>query len=113
MHDGAFTTLADAIRHHLDAAASLLAYDPANQDLPADLAGPIAPTGPLLAALDPRLRTPIELTRAEFRDLLAFVRDALLDPLRDPDKLRRFVPGHLPSGNPTLTFQFNHPRRDR
>jgi cytochrome c peroxidase len=25
MHDGAFTTLAEAIRHHLDAAASLLA----------------------------------------------------------------------------------------
>jgi cytochrome c peroxidase len=112
MHDGAFTTLAEAIRHHLDAAGSLLAYDPANQDLPPDLAGPIAPTGPLLAALDPRLRRPIELTPAEFHDLLAFVRDALLDPRADPDKLRRFVPGHLPSGNPTLTFQFNHPRRE-
>ena len=113
MHDGAFTTLAEAIRHHLDAAASLLAYNPASQDLPPDLAGPIAPTVPLLAALDPRLRTPIELTPAEFHDLLAFVRDALLDHRADPDKLRRFVPGHLPSGNPTLTFQFNHARRDR
>jgi hypothetical protein len=107
MHDGAFTTLAEAIRHHLDASASLLAYNPASQDLPPDLAGPIGPTVPLIAALDPRLRTPIELTPAEFDDLLAFVRDALLDHRADPDKLRRFVPGHLPSGNPTLTFQFN------
>jgi cytochrome c peroxidase len=107
MHDGAFKMLAETIRHHLDAAASLRAYDPANEDLPPDLAGPIAPTGPLLAALDPRLRRPIELTPAEFHDLLAFVRDALLDPRADPDKLRRFVPGRLPSRNPTLTFQLS------
>ena len=35
-HDGAFTTLAAAIRHHLHVVASLQAYDPKAQGLPAD-----------------------------------------------------------------------------
>jgi cytochrome c peroxidase len=104
MHDGAFTTLAAAIRHHLDPRASLLAYDPAAQGLPADLAGPIGPTEPLLAALDPRLATPA-LTAAELDDLVAFVRDALLDPRARPESLARLVPDEVPSGRPTLTFE--------
>jgi cytochrome c peroxidase len=104
MHDGAFTTLAAAIRHHLDPRASLLAYDPAAQGLPADLAGPIGPTEPLLAALDPRLATPA-LTAAELDDLVAFVRDALLDPRARPESLARLVPDEVPSARPTLTFE--------
>src|SRR5207248_2198063 len=68
MHDGAFTTLAAAIRHHLDAVASLQAYDPKAQGLPADLAGPTGPTAPLVAALDPRLATPTQLTPAPNAD---------------------------------------------
>jgi cytochrome c peroxidase len=111
MHDGAFTTLAAAIRHHLDAVASLQAYDPKAQSLPADLAGPIGPTAPLVAALDPRLATPIELTLAEFDDLLVFVRDALLDPRATPAKLRKLVPRELPSGRPVLFFEFDRARR--
>jgi cytochrome c peroxidase len=111
MHDGAFTTLAAAIRHHLDAVASLQAYDPKAQSLPADLAGPIGPTAPLVAALDPRLATPIELTLAEFDDLLAFVRDALLDPRAKPAKLRRLLPREVPSGRPVLSFEFDRARR--
>jgi hypothetical protein len=70
MHDGAFTSPTPAIRHHLNAEASLLAYDPATHDLPSDLAGPIGPTAPLLAALDPRLTRPIRLTPAEFDNLM-------------------------------------------
>jgi cytochrome c peroxidase len=109
MHDGAFTTLAAAIRHHLDAVGSLLSYDPAAQRLPADLTGPIGPTAPLVAALDPRLRTPIVLSAQELDDLLAFVGEALLDPGATPESLRKLVPRDVPSGRPVLTFEF--PRR--
>jgi cytochrome c peroxidase len=111
MHDGAFTTLAAAIRHHLDAVASLQAYDPKAQGLPADLAGPIGPTAPLVTVLDPRLATPIELTPAAFDDLLAFVRDALLDPRATPEKLRKLVPRKVPSGRPVFLFEFDRARR--
>jgi cytochrome c peroxidase len=107
MHDGAFTTLASAIRHHLKAAASLRAYDPSLQGLPADLIGPVGPRAPLAAALDPRLATPIALTRSEFADLLAFVRDALLDPRATPENLRRLVPIDVPSGRPVFSFEFD------
>jgi cytochrome c peroxidase len=106
MHDGAFTTLAGAIRHHLNAAASLRSYDPVSQGLPADLAGPIGPTAPLLEALDPLLRRPIDLTPAEFDDLVAFVRDGLLDPRATPARLRSLVPGAVPSGAAPLRFEF-------
>jgi cytochrome c peroxidase len=107
MHDGAFTSLAAAIGHHLDAVASLRAYDPAVQGLPADLTGSIGPTAPLLAALDSRLTRPIVLKPSEFADLLAFVRDALLDPRATPENLRRLVPKDVPSGRAVLSFEFN------
>jgi cytochrome c peroxidase len=106
MHDGAFTSLAAAIRHHLDPAASLLAYNPVVQGLPADLSSPISPTLPLLLQLDPRLKSPPSLTRAEFRDLLTFVRDGLLDPRAKPAHLRQLVPESLPSGRSPLRFEF-------
>jgi cytochrome c peroxidase len=111
MHDGAFTTLADAIRHHLDATASLRAYDPATQGLPADLIGPTGPTAPLLAALDPLLAKPVDLTPSDVDDLVAFVRDGLLDRRATPANLRKLVPEALPSGRPTLTFQFSNGSR--
>jgi cytochrome c peroxidase len=106
MHDGAFTTLAAAIRHHLNAAASLKAYDPASQGLPADLVGAIGPTAPLLAALDPLLAKPLDLTPSEVDDLVTFVRDALLDRRATPESLRKLVPDVLPSGRPPLSFEF-------
>ncbi|TML29620.1 MAG: hypothetical protein E6G26_03040 [Actinobacteria bacterium] len=106
MHDGAFTSLAGAIRHHLDPFASLLAYNPVAQGLPSDLSGPISPTLPLLLQLDPRIASPPSLTRSEFRDLLAFVRDGLLDPRAKPGYLRQLVPESLPSGRPPLRFEF-------
>jgi cytochrome c peroxidase len=108
MHDGAFTSLRAAIRHHLDVAASVLAYDPAAQGLPKDLKGPLGPTEPLLSALDPLLRRPISLSPAEFDDLVAFAGDGLLDPRALPQRLRTLVPRTLPSGRAPLTFEFSH-----
>jgi cytochrome c peroxidase len=110
MHDGAFTSLTAAIRHHLDARASLLDYDPDAQHLPPDLSGAVGPRAPLLAALDPSLATPIMLTSSELDDLVAFVRDALLDERAAAANLRKLVPAEVPSGRPTLSFEFGETR---
>ena len=106
MHNGAFTRLDDAIRHHLNVTDSALHYTPASQNLPADLSGPLGPMAPVLARLDPALSTPIVLTESQFDQLLAFVRDGLLDPRATPDSLRRLIPHSVPSGRPVLVFEF-------
>jgi cytochrome c peroxidase len=110
MHDGAFTSLRRAIRHHLDVRDSLLSYDPAAQGLPLDLAGPIGPVEPLLEVLDPLVARRVELTRSEFDDLVAFVAQGLLDPRAEPARLQALVPRRLPSGRPPLTFEFGAAR---
>jgi cytochrome c peroxidase len=106
MHNGAFTSLEDAIRHHLNVMDSALHYTPASQNLPADLSGPPGPMAPVLDRLDPALSTPIILTESQFEQLLAFVRDGLLDPRATPDRLRRLVPHTVPSGRPVMVFEF-------
>jgi cytochrome c peroxidase len=111
MHDGAFTSLTAAIRHHLNARASLRGYDPVAQGLPPDLAGPLGPRAPLLDALDPLIASPIVLTDSQFDDLVAFVRDGPLDPRATPARLRKLVPAHIPSGDPPLTFEFDRMQR--
>jgi cytochrome c peroxidase len=106
MHNGAFTKLEDAIRHHLDVTASVQRYSAIVQQLDPDLSGPTGSMEPVLARLDPLLRTPITLTNEEFRQLVAFVRNGLLDPDATPERLRHFVPREVPSGRPLLHFQF-------
>jgi cytochrome c peroxidase len=106
MHNGAFTHLDDAIRHHLNVMDSALHYTPASQHLPADLSGPQGPMTPVLVRLDPALSTPIVLTASQFDQLVAFVRDGLLDPRATPNRLRRLVPHTVPSGRPVLVFEF-------
>jgi cytochrome c peroxidase len=106
MHNGAFTRLEDAIRHHLNATNSASNYTPGSQDLPADLSGPMGPMAPVLARVDPVLSTPIVLTEAQFDQLLAFVSHGLLDPRATPDRLKRLVPRTVPSGRPVLVFEF-------
>ena len=105
MHNGAFTRLEDAIRHHLDVMASAGAYDPAAAGIDEDLRGPRGPSAPVLAKLDPLLTTPIVLTDAQFHQLVDFVRNGLLDDNARPEKLRKLIPDHVPSGRPTLTFE--------
>lgn len=106
MHNGAFTRLEDAVRHHLDVFASARNYTPASQNLAADLAGPTGPIDPVLARVDPLLATPIPLTDEEFRQLVAFVRNGLLDPRARPENLAKLVPRSVPSGRPVLIFEF-------
>ena len=103
MHNGAFVTLEDAIRHHLDARASALGYTGSGLD--ADLASARGPIDPVLARLDPKLRNPIALSDTEFANLVDFVRNGLLDPRAKPEQLKALVPAKLPSGKEMHTFE--------
>jgi hypothetical protein len=47
----------------------------------------------------------VRLTDAEFEALVDFVRNGLLDPAAQPDRLRRLIPRTLPSGRTPLVFQ--------
>jgi cytochrome c peroxidase len=104
-HNGAFTSLENALRFHLDPAAGLMAYDPAQAGLDADLQGPPGPKQPLLDRLDPLMQTPVALSDEEFRQLLAFLTNGLLDPKARPENLRKLIPARLPSGRPVHSFQ--------
>jgi cytochrome c peroxidase len=104
MHNGAFIHLEDAIRHHLDPYTSARQYTP--RELPPDLQGPLGPIKPVLVRLDPLLQTPLQLTDEEFSQLVDFVRHGLLDPRILPGRLKPLVPKQVPSGKPTLDFEF-------
>jgi cytochrome c peroxidase len=106
MHNGAFTSLEAAVRHHLDVFVSAREYDPAGQNLDADLRGPNGPLEPMLARVDPLLAEPIVLSDVRFAQLVAFVRHGLLDTRATPGRLRHLVPHELPSGRPVLIFVF-------
>lgn len=105
-HNGAFTTLEDAIRHHLDVRQSAMKYTPVGR-LPADLAGPTGPIEPVLARLDPLLAKPTVLTNNEFGQLVEFVRLGLLDKRALPKNLARLIPPVVPSSRPVMRFEFD------
>lgn len=105
-HNGSFTRLEDAVRHHLDVFASARHYDPARAGVAPDLALLRGPIEPVLARIDPLLATPTSLTEDEFRWLVDFVRAGLLDKRARPERFRKLVPEAVPSGQPTLQFQF-------
>jgi cytochrome c peroxidase len=104
-HNGAFTRLEDAIRHHLDVPRSARSYDPRRAGVDRDLRQRLGPIEPALATLDPLLQTPITLQEREFDDLVAFVRDGLLDAQARPAALCPLIPKALPSGRAALSFQ--------
>jgi cytochrome c peroxidase len=104
-HNGAFTRLEDAIRHHLDPVSSALAYNPVSAGVDFDLALRRGPIEPVLERLDPLVAAPLVLSASEFEDLLAFVRDGLLDLRARPDQLCRMIPEKVLSGLPVLRFE--------
>jgi len=105
-HNGSFTRLEDAVRHHLDVFTSARNYDPAGAGVAPDLALLRGPVEPVLARIDPLLATPISLNDDEFRWLIDFVREGLLDKRAKPQHLRKLVPEAVPSGRLILVFQF-------
>jgi len=106
-HNGSFTRLEDAVRHHLDVFTSARNYDPAGAGVAPDLALLRGPVEPVLARIDPLLATPISLNDDEFRWLVDFVRAGLLDKRAEPEHFRKLVPRTVPSGLPVLEFQFD------
>src|SRR5262249_13019670 len=91
-HNGSFTRLEDAVRHHLHVFASSRNYDPVRAGGAADLAGTPGPIEPVLARIDPLLAAPIPLTGDEFQQLVDFVREGLLDRRAEPEHFRKLVP---------------------
>jgi cytochrome c peroxidase len=104
-HNGAFTKLEDAIRHHLDVAQSNASYDPAAAGVRPDLRRLRGPSDRVLATLDPLLAEPIVLTQDEFDDLVSFVRKGLLDPDASRASLCTLIPNSVPSGRPLPDFR--------
>jgi len=108
-HNGAFTRLEDAIRHHLNVFSSARSYKPVSAGIDRDLTYRLGPIEPVLARVDPILTNPIDLSAEEFENLVAFVRDGLLDSRATKQNLCKLVPATVPSGFPTMLFE-NCPR---
>jgi len=104
-HNGAFTRLEDAIRHHLNVLESASDYDPIAAGIDKDLTYRVGPIEPVLQRLDPRLASPLFLRGDDLANLVAFVRTGLLDRRALPQFLCSLVPTSLPSGMPSLRFQ--------
>jgi len=101
-HNGAFTTLEDAIRFHLNVAKEARKYDAVQAGVPGDLTQKLGPPVPQ-NLLDPLIRRLIKLSDEEFTDLVTFVRDGLLD--QRVTNLCHLIPASVPSGQPVLQFQ--------
>jgi len=106
-HNGAFTQLEDALRYHLNTVEMALAYDPVAAGVDADLTIRQGPIEPVLQRLDPSIMalSNLKTNKREFLDLLAFVRDGLLNPRARPENLCEQIPDKVPSGLKVLTFQ--------
>jgi cytochrome c peroxidase len=104
-HDGAFTRLDDAIRHHLDVFTSARKYNPTVAGVSKDLAERKPPVEPILQRVDPLLAVPLRLTEAEFNDLYHFVRNGLLDSRAKTEDFCKQIPPSLPSGMRSLIFE--------
>lgn len=97
MHSGAYASLEDAVKHHLDPAGMLKAYD-ASQ-LPAKLRSMVqnnaAVQAQMLDDLDPALRDLPSFSSQQISDLVAFMH-ALTDPAAVD--MAGAVPKSVPSG---------------
>jgi cytochrome c peroxidase len=106
-HNGSFTRLEDALRYHLETRDLAPIYSAAAAGLDADLTFRMGPIEPVLDRLEPEIAAlgDLNLSPHEFQDLLAFLRDALLDPDARPEKLCKQIPKSVPSGLKVLRFQ--------
>jgi cytochrome c peroxidase len=103
-HNGAFIRLEDAIDFHLNVVPGARSYDPVKAGVPGDLALRLGPPVPS-SLLDPLIRRPIHVNREEFNDLVAFIREGLLDSRVNANDLCQLVPAQVPSGRPVMNFE--------
>ena len=99
LHNGAYESLEDVIRHHMDPARALAEYDVMH--LPPEVRQRTwiseSVNRAMLDRLDPLLQVPADLSDEEVGQLLAFL-DALTDPAAKD--LRKTIPDRVPSGLP-------------
>lgn len=107
MHNGAFTSLEDAVRHHLDVRRSVAGYDPERAGLKSTLTDPsrMADMRPVLAGLDPLLADPIKLRDRDVDDLVAFVRGGLTDRRVNRREMCAKIPRRVASGRKVPRFE--------
>lgn len=104
-HNGSFSRLEDAVRHHLDVFNSALNYNPVAAGVDRDLTLRQGPIKPVLNRIDPLIAKRIKLSNQEFEDLVAFVRNGLLDPMARPEILCALLPSKVPSGSAVARYE--------
>jgi len=72
--------------------------------VPLDLTLHVGPPVPR-ARLDPLVLHPVHLSTGQFNDLVAFIRNGLLDERVNAKNLCGLVPPAVPSGRPVLNFE--------
>ena len=107
-HNGAFTRLEDAIRHHLDVRASARGYNAVRAGIDKDLTYRLGPIEPVLARLDLLLAAPIRLSQDEFESLVKFVKVSLLDSRANRKNACAIAPASVPSGMKPVDFELCH-----
>lgn len=105
-HSGAYNTLEEVVRHHLDPVAALYAYDcetqpvlPSREDLDAEDCEVMRNQTLLASIASANELQPRALRDGQVAAIVAFLR-ALTDP--DSVDLRTDVPGSVPSGLPIV-----------
>ncbi len=103
MHNGAYRSLAEVVRHYRDARGALFAFDPRGLDPRLQASVDVSPAGlaAVAATLDPRVGAPLRLSDAEVDDLVAFL-VALTDPRSSI--LLGDIPATVPSGLPVHDY---------
>jgi len=95
MHNGAYSDLEAAVRHHLDVVAAFEGYDPVEQLEQSELIDLVVYED--VAVSEPDLDT-IGLSDGEVRDLLAFLHSLTAPQLTQ--RLKATIPDSVPSGLP-------------
>ncbi len=101
MHNGAYSTLEGAIRHHSQPAEALRNYDVIQlaPDLQATFRNDEVMVAVLMNGLDPLMTSSLELSDDEVHQLVAFL-EALTDPAAGD--LTMHIPESVPSGLPVM-----------
>ncbi len=101
MHNGAYVSLEQAVRHHIDPLNALQTYQPVglSQNLDTTFRNDLSTVLIMVETLDPLIENVPELTDEEITQLLAFLEALTSETAVD---LAHLVPDSVPSGLPVL-----------